>query len=44
LDDFERADKSFSEKEADVKAIKEGLDLIYDKFKKILEQKGPDTL
>lgn len=40
LDDFERAEKSFAEKEVDVKAVKEGFDLIHTKFRKILEQKG----
>lgn len=40
LDDFERAEKSFDEKEADVKSVKEGVDLIYNKFKKVLKQKG----
>ncbi|MEP3390313.1 MAG: nucleotide exchange factor GrpE [Reichenbachiella sp.] len=39
LDDFERADQSMTE-EADIKSVKEGLDLIYNKFKGILEQKG----
>lgn len=39
LDDFERADKSMSE-ETEFSAIKEGIDLIYNKFKKVLEQKG----
>lgn len=39
LDDFERADKSFSE-EMEVKAMKEGIDLIHSKFKNVLEQKG----
>ena len=39
LDDFERADKSMTE-DADIKSIKEGVDLIYNKFKGILEQKG----
>lgn len=39
LDDFERADQSMTE-DADIKSVKEGLDLIYNKFKGILEQKG----
>ncbi|SMD35197.1 molecular chaperone GrpE [Reichenbachiella faecimaris] len=39
LDDFERADQSMTE-DADVKSVKEGVDLIYNKFKGILEQKG----
>jgi molecular chaperone GrpE len=40
LDDFERAGKSFEDKDVDIKAIKDGLHLIQDKFLKILEQKG----
>lgn len=40
LDDFERAEKSFDEKETDIKAVKDGVDLIHNKFRKILEQKG----
>ncbi len=40
LDDFERAEKSFEDKDADVKAVKDGIDLIHNKFRKILEQKG----
>lgn len=39
LDDFERAEKSMTD-DADIKSVKEGLDLIYNKFKGILEQKG----
>jgi len=39
LDDFERADKSYTE-EMEVKAMKEGIDLIHSKFKNVLEQKG----
>ena len=39
LDDFERAEKSMTE-DADIKSVKEGIDLIYNKFKGILEQKG----
>ena len=39
LDDFERAEKSF-DGEASVESLKEGFDLIYNKFRKILEQKG----
>lgn len=39
LDDFERADKSFDDK-MDVKAMKEGIDLIFNKLKNVLEQKG----
>lgn len=40
IDDFERAEKSFKENDSDIKALKEGLDLISNKFKKVLEQKG----
>lgn len=39
IDDFERAQKSMEDTQ-DVKAIKEGVDLIYNKLKSILEQKG----
>lgn len=39
LDDFERADKSFGEN-TDVKAMKEGIDLVFGKLKNVLEQKG----
>ena len=39
LDDFERADKSYSE-EMELKSLKEGVDLIYSKFKNVLDQKG----
>lgn len=39
LDDFERAQKSMVESE-DIKALKEGVDLIYNKFFKILQNKG----
>lgn len=39
LDDFERADKSYKE-DMQVTAMKEGIDLIYSKFKNALEQKG----
>lgn len=40
IDDFERASKSFEDKEVKVKAVVEGVSLIQNKFKKILEQKG----
>ncbi len=41
LDDFERAFKSLDEKsEKDSNAAKEGLEIIYQKFKKVLDQKG----
>lgn len=39
VDDFERAEKSFKEA-CDVKAIKEGVDLIYHKMVKMLEVNG----
>ncbi len=39
LDDFERADKSFNDS-ADIQSVKEGVDLIFNKFKSVLEQKG----
>ena len=39
LDDFERADKSFDDK-MDVKSMKEGVDLIFNKLKNAMEQKG----
>ncbi|MEQ8474222.1 MAG: nucleotide exchange factor GrpE [Marinoscillum sp.] len=39
LDDFERALKSMDENE-EMKPAKEGTDLIYNKFKKVLEAKG----
>ena len=40
LDDFDRADDAFQQNQSDVKALKEGLDLISNKFRKVLEQKG----
>ncbi len=40
LDDFERASKSIGDEGGDSGSIKEGLDLIFGKFKKTLEQKG----
>lgn len=43
VDDFERADKSYSE-EVEVKAMKEGIDLIYDKLVKALEKKGVSVI
>lgn len=39
LDDFERATKNM-ETATDVQAIKEGIDLVYSKFYKVLEAKG----
>ena len=44
IDDFERAEKSFADNDSDVKALKEGFDLISAKFKKVLEQKGLKTM
>ena len=44
IDDFERAEKSFKENENDTKALQEGLDLIFNKLKKVLEQKGLKTM
>jgi len=40
LDDFDRADDAFQQNQSDIKALKEGLDLISNKFRKVLEQKG----
>ncbi|MBL6446807.1 nucleotide exchange factor GrpE [Fulvivirga sp. 29W222] len=40
IDDFERAEKSFEDKSTDLNAVKEGVKLIQNKFKKVLEQKG----
>lgn len=39
LDDFERALSNMNEK-AEVKSIKEGVDLVYNKFRNTLDQKG----
>jgi len=39
LDDFERAMQSITEK-LDIEAAKEGIDLIYNKFRKTLDNKG----
>ncbi|TRX61286.1 nucleotide exchange factor GrpE [Fulvivirga sp. M361] len=44
MDDIERAEKSFSEEGTDIKAIKEGIELIFNKFKKALEQKGLNSM
>lgn len=44
IDDIERAEKSFSEKSTDIKAIKEGVALIFNKFRKALEQKGLSSM
>lgn len=40
IDDFERAMKTFEEKDSDIKAVKDGIQLIYNKFNKALERKG----
>ena len=39
LDDFKRANKAFEESE-DIKAIKDGIELIFNKFKSTLNMKG----
>lgn len=39
VDDFERAEKSMTD-EADIKSVKEGVDLIFNKLRGILESKG----
>lgn len=44
IDDFERAEKSFSGDDTDAKAMKEGLDLVFSKFRKALEQKGLEVM
>jgi len=44
LDDFERAIKTFDDKESDLKAVKEGIELIHNKFSKALERKGLITM
>lgn len=43
LDDFIRAERSF-EKATDIEALKEGVILISNKFRKILEQKGLEEI
>lgn len=40
MDDFERANKSIDKEGSDLKSLKEGLDLVFHKFQKTLEQKG----
>lgn len=40
IDDFERASKSFDAEDTDIKAVIEGVNLVQNKFRKILEQKG----
>jgi molecular chaperone GrpE len=39
LDDFERIKKSWDEKH-DIDSLKKGIDIVYDKFKKVLEKQG----
>ena len=43
LDDFERAMKAFEQHKVDVETAK-GVELIYNKLKKILEQKGLEPM
>lgn len=43
IDDFERANKSF-ENATDIDSIKEGIQLIFSKFKNILTQKGLEEM
>lgn len=40
MDDFERANRAFESKDITVEAMKEGIQLIYSKFRNILTQKG----
>jgi molecular chaperone GrpE len=40
MDDFERANKSIDKEGSDLKSLKEGMDLVFQKFQKTLEQKG----
>lgn len=40
IDDFERAEKAFDDEKSDLKSVREGVQLIHNKFKKALEQKG----
>lgn len=40
LDDFERANRAFESKDITIEAMKEGIQLIYSKFRNILSQKG----
>jgi molecular chaperone GrpE len=44
LDDFERALKAHEDEDNDDKVAKEGIQLIYNKFKSILEQKGLEPI
>lgn len=40
IDDFERSQKAMEGETTDLNSIKEGVNLIYDKFTKVLEKKG----
>jgi molecular chaperone GrpE len=40
MDDFERANRAFESKDITIDAMKEGIQLIYSKFRNILTQKG----
>lgn len=40
MDDFQRASKSMSEEGTSIESAREGLDLVFNKFKKTLEGKG----
>ena len=40
LDDWKRADKAFDPEKADASQVKEGYDLIFQKFSKVLEKEG----
>ena len=40
MDDFERAMRSFDSNNEDIESIKEGVNLIYNKFRNITEKKG----
>lgn len=44
VDDFDRAKAAMNNENASPESIKEGVDLIYNKFKKILEIKGLKTM
>jgi molecular chaperone GrpE len=40
VDDFDRTQKAMTNEKADLESIREGVNLVYDKFKKTLEKKG----
>ncbi|TAD99829.1 MAG: nucleotide exchange factor GrpE [Bacteroidetes bacterium] len=44
LDDFERAKRTFENPNTDIEAIKQGFELIFSKFTKVLENKGLKSL